>query len=72
MSYDAERIRNQAQDMIEKFYGYVLDVRIIEVKTLPDESVSVEGTFKEFGSDKLKSFTMRLDQRRRLLDFAIK
>lgn len=71
MPYDAERLRKQAEEMIEKFYGYVTDVKIINVETQQQE-ILIKGTFKELGSGNLKDFSMRLDQTRRLLDFSIK
>jgi hypothetical protein len=71
MAYDAERLKKQAQEMIEKFYGYVSNVKITNVET-KDEQFFVLGTFQELGKEQTKSFTMKLDKYMRLHDFSVK
>jgi small nuclear ribonucleoprotein (snRNP)-like protein len=67
---DAERLRKQVENAIEKLHGNVLDVKITNVET-KDQKMFVRGTFVEYDQITTKSFTMRLDQNGKLLDFSI-
>ncbi len=67
---DAERLRKQAENVIEKLYGNVLDVRITNVET-KDQKMFVQGVFVEHDQMTTKPFTMRLDQNGKLLDFKV-
>ena len=67
---DAERLRRQVENAIEKLHGNVLDVKIVNVET-KDQKTLVQGIVVEYDQITTRQFTMRLDQNGKLLDFSI-
>lgn len=67
---DAERLRKQVENAIEKLHGNVLDVKIVNVET-KDQKTLVQGIVVEYDQITTRQFTMRLDQNGKLLDFSI-
>jgi hypothetical protein len=67
---DAERLRKQVENAIEKLHGNVLDVKIVNVET-KDQKTSVQGIVVEYDQITTRQFTMRFDQNGKLLDFSI-
>lgn len=63
---EAERLRNA----IEKLHGSVLDVKITNVET-KDQKMTVHGILVEYDQLTTRSFTMRLDQNGKLLNFSV-
>ena len=70
-TYEAEYVKKQAREMLEKFYGYAYDVKITKFSR-ENEIIVVQGSFSEdWLGEETKSFTMKLDKMKRLLDFSV-
>jgi hypothetical protein len=67
---EAERLRKQVENAIEKLHGSVLDVKITSVET-KDQKMTVHGILVEYDQLTTRPFTMRLDQNGKLMDFSV-
>jgi len=70
-SYDAQRIRNKAQDLLERLYGDAYEVKILNVQAKEDH-ITVRGEFSDsWLGEADKEFTITFDKKGNVLDYAV-
>ena len=70
-SFDAQRIRNKAQDLLERLYGSAYEVKILKIQTSNDQ-ITVRGEFSDsWLAEADKDFTITFDKKGNVVDYSI-